>query len=95
MSENEEAKNQKREIQVVNGDGTDLEISPVYDHIKSSNTPSNDKKKKDIVIPKGSSDKKINKKVLKFRFVLDFRTFLFLFYIYWNNYVKLLVICPS
>ena len=58
MSENEEAKNKKREIQVVNGDGTHLEISPVYDHIKSPNTPSNDNKKKDIVIPKGSSDKK-------------------------------------
>ena len=58
MSENEENKKQKKEIQVVNGDGTDLNISPVYDHIKSSNTPSNNKKKEDIVIPKGSSDKK-------------------------------------
>ena len=58
MSENEETKNKKREIQVVNGDGTDLEISPVYDHIKSSNTPSNNKKKEDIVIPKSSTDEK-------------------------------------
>ncbi len=58
MSENEENKKQKKEIQVINGDGTDLNISPVYDHIKSSHTPSNDKKKEDIVIPKGSSDKK-------------------------------------
>ena len=49
MSENEEAKNKKREIQVVNGDGTDLEISPVYDHIKSPNTPSNDNKKNNYV----------------------------------------------
>ena len=58
MSENEENKKQKKEIQVVNGDGTDLNISPVYDHIKSSNTPSNNKKKEDIVIPKSSTDKK-------------------------------------
>ena len=58
MSENEENKKQKKEIQVVNGDGTDLNISPVYDHIKSSNTPSNNKKKENIVIPKSSSDKK-------------------------------------
>ncbi len=58
MSENEESKKQKREIQVVTGDGTDLNISPVYDHIKSSNTPSNDKNKEEIIIPKSSSDKK-------------------------------------
>lgn len=58
MSENEENKKQKKEIQVVNGDGTDLNISPVYDHIKSSNNPSNNKKKEDIVIPKSSTDKK-------------------------------------
>ena len=58
MSENEESKKQKREIQVVTGDGTDLNISPVYDHIKSSNTPSNDKNKEEIMIPKSSSDKK-------------------------------------
>ena len=32
MSENEE---EKRKIKVVTGDGNDLNISPVYDHIKS------------------------------------------------------------
>ena len=55
MSENEE---EKREIKVVTGDGNDLNISPVYDHIKSDIVPDNDGKKKDIVIPKSSSDKK-------------------------------------
>lgn len=49
---------EKKEIQVVNGDGEDLNISPVYEHIKSDTIPADDKKKKDIVIPKGSSDKK-------------------------------------
>lgn len=53
MSEGE-----KKEIKVVNGDGKDLTISPVYEHIKSDNTPTNDNKKKNIVIPKGSSDDK-------------------------------------
>lgn len=47
---------EKKEIEVVNGDGKDLDISPVYEHIKSDNVPGDDKKK-DIVIPKGSSDK--------------------------------------
>lgn len=47
----------KKDIKVVSGDGKDLDISPVYEHIKSDNVP-NDNKKKDIVIPKGSSDKK-------------------------------------
>lgn len=55
MSENEE---EKREIKVVTGDGNDLNISPVYDHIKSDIVPDNVGKKKDIVIPKSSSDKK-------------------------------------
>ena len=55
MSENEE---EKREIKVVTGDGNDLNISPVYDHIKSYIVPDNDGKKKEIVIPKSSSDKK-------------------------------------
>jgi hypothetical protein len=46
----------KKEIKVVSGDGKDLDISPVYEHIKSDKVP-NDNKKKDIVIPKSSSDK--------------------------------------
>ena len=49
---------EKREIKVVTGDGNDLNLSPVYDHIKSDIVPDNDGKKKDIVIPKSSSDKK-------------------------------------
>ena len=52
MNENEE----KKEIKVVNGDGNDLNISPVYDHIKSDIIP-DDNKKKDIVIPKGNQKK--------------------------------------
>lgn len=55
MSKNEE---EKKEIKVVTGDGNELNISPVYDHIKSDLVPDNNGKKKDIVIPKGSSEKK-------------------------------------
>lgn len=47
---------EKKEIEVITGDGNDLDISPVYEHIKSNSVPDNDGKKKDIVIPKGSSN---------------------------------------
>lgn len=52
MSENE-----KKEITIINGDGKNLDISPVYEHIKPDNIPDDENKKKKIVIPKGSSDK--------------------------------------
>ena len=40
------------EIEFINGDGSDLNISPVYDHIKSGKPKCNDEKPKNIVIPK-------------------------------------------
>jgi hypothetical protein len=46
---------EKKEIEVVNGDVKDLDISPVYDHIKSD-TPKQEKPKEDIVIPKKTSN---------------------------------------
>ena len=39
-----------RKIEVVNGNGYDLEISPVYDHLDIEKP--NTEKKKEIVIPK-------------------------------------------
>jgi hypothetical protein len=42
----------KKNIEIVNGDGSNLNISPVYDHIKSGKPKCNDKKPKNIVIPK-------------------------------------------
>ena len=48
---------EKKDIEVITGDGKDLDISPVYDHIKSDVVPDNGGKKKDIVIPKGESEK--------------------------------------
>ncbi len=44
--------NKKKEIEVVDGDGSELDISPVYEDINDLRPKSNDKKPKDIVIPK-------------------------------------------
>ena len=43
MSEN-------KKIEVVNGDGKDLEISPVYEHLEVEK-PKEEKKKQNIIIP--------------------------------------------
>ena len=48
---------EKKEIKVVTGNGKDLDISPVYDHIKI-NKPASREKKKDIVIPKSNKEAK-------------------------------------
>ena len=48
---------EKKEIKVVTGNGKDLDISPVYNHIKI-NKPTSREKKKDIVIPKSNKEKK-------------------------------------
>ena len=43
---------EKKNLEVVSGDGSNLDISPVYDHLNSSKpTPSNNKPT-NIVIPK-------------------------------------------
>lgn len=41
---------ENKEIKVVNGNGDELEISPVYDHLDIEKPDT--KKKKEIVIPK-------------------------------------------
>ena len=48
---------EKKNIKVINGDGSNLEISPVYDHINAVKPKGKDKKPKDIVIPKGTNKK--------------------------------------
>lgn len=42
----------KKDIKVVNGDGSNLDISPVYDHLNSGKPRCEDEKPKNIVIPK-------------------------------------------
>lgn len=44
-------KKDKKEIEVVTGDGSDLDISPVYDHIDVAKPKRKDKKPENIVIP--------------------------------------------
>lgn len=47
-----------KKIEIVSGDGKDLDISPVYDHLNTGKPDCNDKPK-NIVIPKS---KKANEK---------------------------------
>jgi len=44
-------KQDKKEIEVVTGDGSDLDISPVYEHINAAKPKNRDKKPKNIVVP--------------------------------------------
>ncbi len=55
----EEKKNDKKEIEVINGDGTNLVISSVYEHINAAKPKSKDKNPKNIIIPgEKNEDKK-------------------------------------
>ena len=42
----------KKNIDIVSGDGSNLNISPVYEHLKSAKPKSIKEKPKNIVIPK-------------------------------------------
>ena len=52
----------KKNLEVVSGDGSNLDISPVYEHLNAGRPKTNDKKPKNIVIPKESNHKKEEKK---------------------------------
>lgn len=55
----------KKNIEVVSGDGSNLDISPVYEHLNESTPKSSDEKPKNIVIPQEKpkkEDKKDNEK---------------------------------
>lgn len=54
---------EKKNIEVVSGDGSNLNISSVYDHINVSKPQSSDKKPKNVIIPEENSKKeKLTKK---------------------------------
>lgn len=42
----------KKNLEVVSGDGTNLEISPVYEHLNAETPKTSKQKPKNIVIPK-------------------------------------------
>lgn len=52
---------EKKDIEIVSGDGSNLDISPVYDHLNVGTPKSSDKKPKNIVIPKIKSKDDENK----------------------------------
>lgn len=56
-----------KEIQVVEGNGKELKISDVHDHLPSVRPKSNSEKRKDIVIPK-------SKEIMKKRKIRKFKT---------------------
>lgn len=55
MSEENE---NKKEIEVVNGDGSNLDISPVYEHINAVKPKNKENKPKNIVIPGQKKEEK-------------------------------------
>ena len=52
----------KKNLEVVSGDGSDLNISPVYEHLNAAKPKSAREKPKYIVIPKEKEKKKNEKK---------------------------------
>ena len=48
---------EKKDLEVVSGDGSNLDISPAYDHINNTTPQPSSKKPKNIVIPKDMEDK--------------------------------------
>ncbi len=43
---------EKKDIEVVSGDGSNLNISPVYEHLKAGKPSTSEKKPTNIVVPK-------------------------------------------
>ncbi len=52
---------EKKELEVVTGDGSNLDISPVYEDINAARPKPQDEKPKNIVIPEEKKDIKKKK----------------------------------
>ncbi len=50
--------NKNAEIEIITGDGKDLDISPVYNHIKIDKPDNKKNKNKKVVIPKSKKKQK-------------------------------------
>lgn len=51
-------KEDKKEIEIVTGDGSNLDISPVYEHIDAAKPKNKDKKPQNIIIPGQKKEEK-------------------------------------
>lgn len=49
---------EKKDLKVVSGDSSNLDFSPVYDHLKAAKPKTQEKKPKNIVVPEEHKDKK-------------------------------------
>lgn len=57
MDENIE-KEEKKEIEIIQGNVNELDLSPVYKHLNVAKPTPTDEKKKNIIIPEIKKDKK-------------------------------------
>ena len=48
----------RKELEVISGDGSSLDISPAYEHLKDAPKDTQGKKPKNIVVPKEITKKK-------------------------------------
>ena len=48
----------KKEIEIVSGDGSNLDISPVYEHINAAKPKNKDNKPKNIIVPGQKKEEK-------------------------------------
>lgn len=53
---------ERKNLEIVSGDASDLNISPVYDHLNAAKPKSSKEKPTGIVIPKEKKDQKQEKK---------------------------------
>ena len=56
---------ERKKLEIINGDGSNLKISPAYDHLNAGTPKSSDEKPENIVVPKEhkkKDDKKDNEK---------------------------------
>ena len=51
-------KENRKKIEIVSGDGSNLDISPVYEHIDAAKPKNKDNKPKNIVIPGQKKEEK-------------------------------------
>lgn len=58
MAENINIEKNKEKIKIVNGNGSNLDISPVYTHISKVKPKNKDSNPKNIVVPNSKESKK-------------------------------------